>query len=104
MNDIAKAKAFYAEVFGWKFTDYGPDYTAVEDGRLSGGFHLQPEARPAVGNRLVIMYAADLAAAERAVTAAGGVVTERHEFPGGRRFRFRDPLGNVLAVWTAISQ
>ncbi len=30
----------------------------------------------------------------------GGEITERHEFPGGRRFHFRDPAGNVLGVWT----
>ena len=23
--DIARTKAFYIRVFGWKFTDYGPD-------------------------------------------------------------------------------
>ena len=37
-TDIAKTKAFYQQVFGWKFTDYGPDYTSFEDGRLAGGF------------------------------------------------------------------
>ena len=36
-TDIAKTKAFYTGVFGWKFTDYGPDYTSFEDGRLAGG-------------------------------------------------------------------
>ncbi len=28
LADIAKTKSFYGEVFGWKFTDYGPDYTS----------------------------------------------------------------------------
>jgi predicted enzyme related to lactoylglutathione lyase len=37
--DIPKTKAFYATVFGWKFEDYGPDYTSFSDGRLSGGFN-----------------------------------------------------------------
>ena len=37
-TDLAAAKQFYTEVFGWRFTDYGPDYTSFEDGRLSGGF------------------------------------------------------------------
>jgi hypothetical protein len=98
--DIEKAKAFYAKAFGWKFTDYGPDYTAFEDGRLTGGFHLEPGATAASGNPLVVIYAADLSVVERSVTGAGAVVTERHEFPGGRRFHFRDPVGNTLAVWT----
>ena len=36
--DVATAKQFYGTVFGWTFTDYGPDYTSFEDGRLSGAF------------------------------------------------------------------
>src|SRR5207244_2152730 len=31
-GDIAATKAFYEQVFGWKFTDYGPEYTSFEDG------------------------------------------------------------------------
>ena len=96
VTDMDATKAFYTKAFGWKFTDYGPDYTAFEDGRMGGGFH----KRGVVGSPLVILYALDLAAAERSVTEAGGTVVERHEFPGGRRFHFRDPGGNVLAVWS----
>jgi hypothetical protein len=44
-TDIAKTKAFYEQVFGWNFTDYGPDYTSFVDGRLAGGFNKE---RPAV--------------------------------------------------------
>jgi predicted enzyme related to lactoylglutathione lyase len=34
-------------------------------------------------------------------TGAGGVITQApFEFPGGRRFHFRDPSGNELAVWS----
>lgn len=50
----------------------------------------------------MILYASHLEDAERRVTAAGGTIVERHEFPGGRRFHFRDPAGNVLGVWTAV--
>ena len=39
-------------------------------------------------------------AAFDAVTKAGGVVAKPiFSFPGGRRFHFRDPSGNELAVW-----
>ena len=30
--------------------------------------------------------------------AGGTVVTPPYDFPGGRRFHFRDPAGNVLSV------
>lgn len=98
-TDIAATKKFYGEVFGWKFEDYGPDYTSFLDGRLSGGF--RKDAKVAQGGVLVVIYAADLAAAEAKVRRAGGRVTkEIFSFPGGRRFQFRDPNGNELAVWS----
>ena len=49
---------------------------------------------------LIILKADDLENTLTRVEAAGGVVTEPiFEFPGGRRFHFRDPAGNVLGVW-----
>ncbi len=98
-TDIAATKAFYERVFGWKFTDYGPDYTSFEDGRLSGGFW---KATAVVrGGVLVVIYAADLTAIEADVTAAGGaIVKPPFAFPGGRRFHFTDPNGNELSVWS----
>jgi uncharacterized protein len=97
-HDIPATKTFYAAVFGWKFTDYGPDYTSFEDGRLAGGF-----ARQAVGHDgpLVVIYSAALEAMESKVRAAGGaIVKEIFSFPGGRRLHFTDPNGNELAVWS----
>jgi predicted enzyme related to lactoylglutathione lyase len=98
-TDVAQTKAFYTGVFGWKFTDYGPDYASFEDGRLTGGF--AKVDRVTRGGPLVVMYAADLAATEAAVKASGGkIVKETFSFPGGRRFHFSDPCGNELAVWS----
>jgi predicted enzyme related to lactoylglutathione lyase len=37
-KDIGAAKAFFTKVFGWSFTDDGPEYTAFSDGGLDGGF------------------------------------------------------------------
>ncbi len=38
-TDIEATKRFYNQVFGWQFTDYGPNYTSFNDGRLGGGFN-----------------------------------------------------------------
>ncbi len=99
-KDIAAIKAFYSSAFGWKFSDYGDDYTAFEDGVLSGGFHrLSPETTG--GNPLVILYTEDLEGIKNKVEASGGRITvDIFSFPGGRRFHFADPDGNVLAVWS----
>src|SRR5208282_6748722 len=64
-TDIAQTRAFYVQVFGWKFTDYGPDYTSFEDGRLTGGFW--KAAAVSSGGALVVIYATDLAAMEAEV-------------------------------------
>lgn len=98
-TDIQATRAFYEAIFGWKFEDYGPDYTSFQDGRLAGGFDRdRPGSR---GGVLVVIYAEDLEAIEARVRAMGGeVVTPTYSFPGGRRFHFLDPSGNELAVWT----
>jgi len=97
--DVAATKAFYSRVFGWKFTDYGPDYTSFEDGRLAGGFARKDQVPQ--GGVLVVIYAADLEAVQAEVKAAGGTIAkDTFSFPGGRRFHFTDPSGNEVAVWS----
>lgn len=99
VTDLARAKAFYSSVFGWTFKDWGDDYTSFGDGRLEGGFRRADSAE--TGGPLVVVYAAALADVEKSVKDHGGVIVqETFEFPGGRRFHFKDPVGNVLGVWS----
>jgi len=101
-NDIARTKQFYAAVFGWSFQDWGPDYIGIEGAGIEGGFSkTEPHEAQAKSAPLVILYSADLKAAEAAVIAAGGsIAVPTFEFPGGRRFHFSDGAGNILAVWS----
>ncbi len=101
--DLAGAKRFYAEAFGWGFTDYGPAYAgirgATEGAAEVGGLRLD-EQPPRPGGPLVLLFSDDLDRTLGAVEAAGGRVTEGlYPFPGGRRFHFADPSGNQLGVW-----
>ena len=97
-GDLPRTKAFYAEAFGWRFTDYGPSYAAMEEG-LDGGFNA--DAAEQVKKPLVILFARDLEAMEARVRAAGGQITRPiFSFPGGRRFHFTDPSGNELGVFS----
>lgn len=100
VTDMAEAQRFYGAAFDWKFTDYGPEYAGIQRGSgEDGGFRL--EAEVSSGGPLVILYSSDLEASVAAVRAAGGqIVTEPFGFPGGRRFHFKDPSGNELAVWS----
>lgn len=36
--NLLATKSFFAQAFGWTFTDYGPDYTAFSNEGLDGGF------------------------------------------------------------------
>ena len=97
--DIAKTKKFYGDLFGWRFGDYGPDYTSFHDGRLSGGFSKQAHAQ--AHGTLIVIYAGKLEDMEAKVKSAGGAIVKPiFSFPGGRRFHFTDPSGNELAVWS----
>lgn len=94
---LDRVKAFYAQAFSWSFTDYGPTYCAFEEG-LEGGF--QADMAEAPPKPLPVLFARDLEAALTAVRDAGGTVSRPiFTFPGGRRFHFKDPAGNELAVW-----
>lgn len=95
--NVEEAKEFYGAVFGWSFADYG-EYTTFFDGRLYGGLYAAPQV--AAGGPLVVVYSSDLETMKEKVAAAGGEVVREREFPGGRRFHFKDPSGNELAVWT----
>lgn len=96
-GDLPATKAFYGAAFGWTFVDYGPEYAAFNEG-LDGGFDAQPDA---ARTPLPVLFANDLEAMQARVEAAGGsVVRPIFDFPGGRRFHFRDPAGNELAVWS----
>lgn len=107
VTDLVAAKAFYGAAFGWGFTDYGPgpDYVGIHGpdgtgGREVGGLRLDAEVTP--GGPLLLLYSADLEASVAAVRTAGGTVSQGpYDFPGGRRFHFRDPSGNELGVWSA---
>jgi predicted enzyme related to lactoylglutathione lyase len=91
-------RAFYSKAFGWSFTDFGPDYSAMTTGDVDVGLNGQPEE--ALAAPLPVVRVDDLEAAFEAVTKAGGTIAKPiFSFPGGRRFHFIDPSGSELAVW-----
>ena len=103
VGDLGQAKDFYGKALGWTFNDYGPDYAGIQDptrsGQEFGGMQSQePTAR---GDGVLALCRTDDAdAALATVLAAGGKIeAELHEYPGGRRFTFADPWGNILGVY-----
>jgi len=95
----AETKKFYGQVFGWEFTDWGPNYISFSGANIDGGFNGDGEVSSS--GVLVVLYANDLKQKSADVTQAGGEISKSiYEFPGGKRFHFRDPNGNELAVWS----
>lgn len=103
-SDLAATRAFFTSAFGWRFVDYGPDYSAFEDAGMQGGFYRSElRARSDQGSVLVVLYSADLERTLCQVEGAGGTVIKPiFRFPGGRRFHFLEPSGNELAVWSEL--
>jgi predicted enzyme related to lactoylglutathione lyase len=101
-EDILATKAFFTKVFGWKFIDFGPEYTAFEAEGIDGGFVASTNSMSTEsGSALVVLYSDDLEASLSAVELAGGEIsTQIFSFPGGRRFHFIEPSGNEFAVWS----
>ena len=54
--DMAATKRFYSSVFGWTFTDYGPDYVAFETGGCSGGFNAERKVVSDGGPLVILMW------------------------------------------------
>ena len=104
VDDVEQAKAFYAKALGWTFTDYGPDYAGIQDarnpGQEFGGLNADGASPRGAGGVMALARTDDAERALATVRAAGArIVLDLYEYPGGRRFTFADPWGNVLGVY-----
>lgn len=102
--DIAKARAFYGELFGWAFTG-GDDEkmgfytTANRDGRRVAAMAVPPNDQPAAWNIYIATENADETA--KKVEAAGGktLAPPMSIMDLGRMAQFEDPTGATFGVW-----
>ena len=89
-HDLEVTKQFYSSLFGWKFTDYGPTYTAFSEAGIDGGFELSSD--PIINGVLVVLYHENLEEIQKQVEAVGAKISVPiFSFPEGRRFQFLDP-------------
>lgn len=93
--ELEATEDFFAKAFGWSVVEYGPDYRDIQNAGLGGGIERSGPQAP-----LIVLKAADLQAAYQQISEAGAEITkEIFEFPGGKRFEFREPGGTAMAVW-----
>jgi predicted enzyme related to lactoylglutathione lyase len=101
-GDGQASQKFFTEAFGWAKTSYGPEYATIDEAGIDIGIQ---SAEKRAAEPLPIIQTTDLTQAYTDVVAAGGVIVkEPYDFPGGRRFHFREPGGNELAVWTQATE
>jgi hypothetical protein len=104
--NVPAASKFYEELLGWKMQHAAEfDYTMWQDGGgYGGGFNKVDDHNP-VGQVLVYIDSDDISAdLKRAEELGGSVVTPKTEIPGtGWYGVFKDPTGNVLALYTSMN-
>ena len=102
--DIDRMRAFFEQLFGWEFQEWGPDYYSFNAGRLDGGLRRAAGPAPASGV-LLVFYSQDLERDYERVQELGATISQEiFEFPGGRRFHFIEPAGTEFAIWTGTEE
>lgn len=102
---VESAAKFYADLFGWKLVSVPEmNYTMWEAGDGSGGGFTEVSEENPVGQVLVYIASDDIDADLKRVEELGGKVLEgKREIPDtGWMGVFRDPTGNVLALYTSM--
>lgn len=115
-DDVARAKKFYENVFGWKISqmmkkeDGGMDYWGVETREsgpgINGGLYQRPtEAQDKYYLYDCTVMVKDLDKAMQDVKTAGGeIVREKSEIPGVGFFASaKDPEGNHFGLMQATN-
>jgi predicted enzyme related to lactoylglutathione lyase len=104
-RDFAAAKKFYADVFGFTYTEMGGDgfqYATIElAGNTVGGIGVLPDAMPAhIPPHWRVYFAVDDAdAAAAKVTSLGGsILRPPEDMPYGRHADVADPQGAMFSI------
>jgi len=106
VDDTERAKKFYGECFGWKFTDVPQmgGYVLYESARggIGGGIMKRPPEMPQQMVSYVLVDDVD-AATERVKNQGGKVLKERTEVPQAGWFAVvSDPDGNAFGLWQGM--
>ena len=106
-RDVARSADFYAKVFGWTTRARGDGATAFDDttGEVSGAFVRGRQPWSGAPGLMVYVMVDDAAKSVAAIVANGGEIVQPI---GGDApeitARFKDPAGNILAVYQEPKQ
>ncbi len=72
-QNIAATKAFFSDVFGWSFEDYGSEYCSFTGQGVDGGFFKSDlVVSTKNGSPLIVLYSNALEATQNKIEGAGG--------------------------------
>ena len=99
--DLARAQAFYGEVFGWTFTPMSDTYVLYRDGLTGGGLDKDRPVTSEAGPVPVLMVESIETTLRKIEDWGGRGLTEKIELGEGMGCYayFRDPNGNKLGIW-----
>ena len=100
-NDVARSSDFYRRSFGWEIRQRGDGSTAFNDttGQVSGAWVLGRPPAAALGLLVYVMVDSVAATLDLIVANGGEVVQPIGVDAPEITARFRDPAGNVLALY-----
>jgi len=106
-NDLAAARLFYEELFGWQLIETGPDtggyLLATVNGRQLGGLGgpMDDQPHPPVWN--TYLASDDIDATAKAITDAGGTIVAppMDVMDLGKMVVAQDPSGAIISAWQA---
>lgn len=105
--DLVEARRFYGEILGWQIEESpleGPTYLMFQtgEGSLAGGFVTGRPPAPDAGP-LLYLAVDDIEASLSKIEQGGGLTMMGRTGIGGDMgsiATFRDPLGNLLGLWS----
>jgi hypothetical protein len=103
-TDVAKAKAFYSELFQWKLEDIpNMPYTMINTGKAPGGGMTKHPVPGAPSSWMVYVDVDDIVAATAKAKSLGAtVMKDVTEVMGmGSLSVLIDPTGAAIALWQA---
>lgn len=107
-DDVARAKTFYENVFGWRFEEWGPpDFYLIQTGEsencgIRGALQQRTEPMTGTGSNgyECSISVQNLHSTATAIKANGGqIVMDEVEIPSvGRLIKFSDTEGNIACA------
>ena len=101
-NDPARSRAFYGQIFDWKFDDQMmPGYTMIQTGKEPGGGLMEkPKEVPHTALNVYFMVGSIEETLGKVRKAGGSVIVERTPIPGVGHFAMiTDPDGICVGLF-----